>query len=90
MPQTVQIVLSDEEVEELDLLISLSGFDSRVDLLNAALTVYRWAAYRVMEGEEIASVSHLHERYSVMNMSVFERLREHAKRIKPQTGTGPD
>jgi hypothetical protein len=82
MSQTVEFMLSDREVEELDLLVSLSGLDSRKDLLNVALTVYRWAAYKVMEGEEIASVSDKHERYSVLQISVFEKLREHSKRIQ--------
>jgi metal-responsive CopG/Arc/MetJ family transcriptional regulator len=83
MSVTVKITLSDDQIEELDLLIALCGLSSRVELLNNALTVYQWAANEIMEGGEIAAVYRKRESFTVLETSVFEKLRENVKRIKP-------
>ncbi|MEK7462151.1 MAG: hypothetical protein AAB618_01095 [Patescibacteria group bacterium] len=79
---TIQVALSEEGLEELDLLVSLSGLSSRTELLNSALTIYRWVANEVMDGGEIAAVYRNRGSFNVMEMSVFENLRKNAKRIK--------
>ncbi len=88
MLRKITITLAESELEELDLLVALSGLSSRVELLNNALTVYGWAANEVMEGGEIASVYRKRDSFSVMETPVFGKLREHAERITKKQGPG--
>lgn len=83
MPKEIKLTLSDEETEEIELLIALCGLKSWEEFFNEAATVFRWAVYETMEGANISSVYDKRELIRIIKRPVFDHLTKRANSIKP-------
>ena len=52
----IQLKITDERKEDLDLLRDVTGAGDYASLLDAALTAFRWMVYEVGHGREIVSL----------------------------------
>ena len=71
----------EERVKELEDLISSVGIASKSDLLNDALTLFRWAVRERSSGRIIASVDAENQRYKVLEMPSLENAATPARPV---------
>jgi metal-responsive CopG/Arc/MetJ family transcriptional regulator len=77
----IQLELPEDRVRELDELMDQTGLSTRKDLLNQALTLFKWALRERQAGRMIASVDEAQNRYKELSMPALETgaARSHAK-----------
>jgi metal-responsive CopG/Arc/MetJ family transcriptional regulator len=64
----LQFELPEERVKELDNLAERTGLKTRVQLFNAALTLFEWAVRERETGRIIASIDEKRDRYKEVDM----------------------
>jgi len=69
----LQFELSEKRVEELDTLVEQTGSKTRVQLINAAITLFEWAVREREAGRIIASIDEKLGRYKEIEMAEFPR-----------------
>ena len=70
----LQFELSEKRVEELDTLVEQTGSKTRVQLINAAITLFEWAVREREAGRIIASIDEEQGHYKEIEMPGFPHL----------------
>ena len=71
----LQFDFPDEKVKELDDLVERTGFKTRVQLFNSALSLFEWAIREREAGRIVASVDESTDRYKEVVMPGFPDLK---------------
>jgi hypothetical protein len=64
----LQVLMSDERLDELDALVKLTGLKTRTELINYSLTLFEWSVKERLGGRIIASVDEQNERYKEVEL----------------------
>jgi hypothetical protein len=64
----LQVLMSDERLDELDALVKLTGLKTRTELINYSLTLFEWSIKERLRGRIIASVDEQNERYKEVEL----------------------
>jgi hypothetical protein len=64
----LQVLMSDERLDELDALVKLTGLKTRTELINYSLTLFEWSIKERLGGRIIASVDEQNERYKEVEL----------------------
>jgi hypothetical protein len=64
----LQVLMSDERLDELDTLVKLTGLKTRTELINYSLTLFEWSVKERLGGRIIASVDEQNERYKEVEL----------------------
>jgi hypothetical protein len=64
----LQVLMSDERLDELDTLVKLTGLKTRTELVNYSLTLFEWSIKERLGGRIIASVDEQNERYKEVEL----------------------
>jgi hypothetical protein len=64
----LQVLMSDERLDELDALVKLTGLKTRTELINYSLTLFEWSVKERLAGRIIASVDEQNERYKEVEL----------------------
>ena len=88
-PARFQIVISREKLDELEQLSSLAGFDSKKELLDNALSLWKWAVRQIQQGYSIASVNEAEADLTkqirlIMEMPCFSYVRDNVEEQYPR------
>ena len=69
----IQFDLSEEGAEELNRLMDVTGVATRKDLMNNALTLFKWAVTESRAGRSIAAVDEEKQSYRELTMPALQR-----------------
>ncbi len=64
----LQILMSEERLQELDELVGQSGLKTRTDLVNSALTLFEWAFKERLAGRSIGSLDEEKDRFKEIDL----------------------
>jgi hypothetical protein len=64
----LQVLMSEERLDELDALVKLTGLKTRTELINYSLTLFEWSVKERLGGRIIASVDEQNERYKEVEL----------------------
>lgn len=78
----LQFEIPDERIEELDALLRRTGLRTRVQLFNAALSLFEWAVRQRESGRIIASIDERNGTYKELEMPGLPALQVEASRAK--------
>jgi hypothetical protein len=83
MPKTyrIQIDLSEEGYNQLELLIKECGFATKREFFDNAISLMKWAASKARSGRSIASVDEKQKQYNELEMPFLQRIREKAAKV---------
>lgn len=78
MAKRLQVSISDDQLKALDKLVKETGVRSYSDLLNNALTLFRWAAREKGNQRLISSIDPTDGAFTELAMPALDRVRENA------------
>jgi hypothetical protein len=77
MPQSsvrLELEISPENLNEWDSLLGECGLETRKELLNSAMTMFKWAVRHAREGHSIAAIDDTKKKYFELDMPFLSRV----------------
>jgi len=71
-----QVEIDENWLKEMKSLMQECGILTEKDLINNALTLFRWAVNKRKSGHEIAAVNHESNRYIELDISALSAIRK--------------
>ena len=71
----IQIEMNEDKLRELESLMQECGIRTKKDLMNDALTLFKWAVNKRKSGHEIVAVNSEKGRYTELHMLALSAVR---------------
>jgi hypothetical protein len=72
----IQIEISPGKREEIEQLMATCGIATKGELINNALTLFKWAVRKISEGNIVAAINEEEEVYQELEIPILSRVRQ--------------